>query len=99
MAYLHLYEHPKSILRRRRARLHNVLHARARLLVSESKVVPHPVEEGLYVVYPIVFMVRKHKGLWTCDCPRFKKLGMCEDVLAVKLMEVEKKNDKTSHNT
>ena len=87
ITYLSSYEHPESIRRRKRAKLLRVLRAKARLLLGEGKVVPYPEVEDMYVVYPIVFMVTKHKGVWTCNCPRFKKLGICEDVLAVKRLE------------
>ena len=87
ISYLHLFETPESIRRRKRAKLLRVLRAKARLLLGEGKVVPYPAEEEMYLVYPIVFMVTKHKGVWTCNCPRFKKLGICEDVLAVKRLE------------
>ena len=87
ISYLHLFETPESIRRRKRAKLLRVLRAKAHLLLSEGKVVPYPEVEDTYVVYPIIFMVTKHKGVWTCNCPRFKKLGICEDVLAVKRLE------------
>jgi len=89
ISYLHLFETPESIRRRKRAKLLRVLHAKARLLLGEGKVVPYPEVEGTYLVYPIVFMVTKHNSVWTCNCPRFKKLGICEDVLAVKRLEEE----------
>ena len=89
ISYLHLYEHPDSIRRRKRAKLLRVLRAKAHLLLNEGKVVPYPAVEGTYLVYPVIFMVTKHNGVWTCNCPRFKKLGICEDVLAVKSLEEE----------